>query len=46
MSDLVFYIDPFFGFKASLKMMASILTPANSFGVEGSGNSVGSSSSP
>jgi hypothetical protein len=44
MSDLVFYIDPFFGFKASLKMMASILTPANSFGVEGSGNSIGSSS--
>jgi hypothetical protein len=39
MSDLVFYIGPFFGCKALLKMMASIFTPANSFGVEGSGNS-------
>jgi hypothetical protein len=44
MSDLVFYIGPFFGCKALLKMMASIFTPANSFGVEGSGNSGGSSS--
>ncbi len=31
LSDLVFYIGPFFGCKALLKMMASILTPVNSF---------------
>jgi hypothetical protein len=45
MSDLVFYIGPFLGCKALLKMMASILTALNSFGVEGSGNNVAKKSS-
>jgi hypothetical protein len=40
MSDLVFYIGPFLGCKALLKMMTSILTPVNSFGAEGSRNYV------